>query len=296
MGTTSKYHSRDYWSQMPLVKHPKKMLRYAEHYATGIYSKAEAARRAGYANSSNAVMWLKETREESICPILWDYYDSLRRKNRLKFETTVEAITQELAMIAFSDVTKFVDLPAQEYDRKAHAAQTTWNALQKIAGYEIELKDYHEDVQEEAKKPSGAKKRKLTPPTPPTDKQRELALAFAEMSEAEQIEFMFWRTYQAGSIRIKNREEIPNELLPQIAEISSSKDGIKVKLHDKMSALEKLAKIRKMYDDEKENKGNTAGESIKELHVHVKGSRSTLQVNGERFNVEVSDADMKVTP
>jgi diadenosine tetraphosphate (Ap4A) HIT family hydrolase len=69
-----------------------------------------------------------------------------------------------------------------------------------------------------------------------------------------------------------------------------------VKLHDKMSALEKLAKIRKMYDDEKENKGNTAGETIKELHVHVKGSRSTLQVNGERFNVEVSDADMKVTP
>lgn len=274
METTTSNQGND---QRPLSAHTKKQIRFAEILAKGIYSVAEAARQAGYKQSvadGRAYQWLGKTREASEYPVLWDYYEKLRRENLREFDITAESIARELALIGFSDLTRFIDLPRKEYENKSILAQETEVAVWSVETYRERLEAYEQAIEKQAQQKRG-RKAKLTRPKPPTEKDHRLHTMYAELSEEERRELMVWKNYRAGSIRLKNREEIPEALLPALAEISETKDGIRIKLHDKISALDKLAKWRKMYAADNEEDGG-AGRIVTEINLTVNGTRSTL--------------------
>lgn len=262
--------------EKPLSAHTKKQIRFAEILAKGIYSVAEAARQAGYSPKvadKSAYRWIGKSRDDSEYPVLWDYYEKLRRENLREFDITTEALARELALIAFSDVTRFIDLPRKEYERKAILAQETEVAIWAIETYSDRLREYNQAVEKQAQQKRGRKKI-LTEPKEPTHEQHRLYNQFAELSKDARAELMFWKHYRAGSIRLKNAEEIPSALMPAIAELSETKDGVKLKLHDKISALDKLAKWRKMYAADHEDDGENR--IVTEINLTVNGSRSKL--------------------
>lgn len=280
MPYSQKYKSR------PLNQHPPKLIRYAEILAKGTFSKAEAARQAGYKQSvadGIAWRWIAETREKSEFPVLWDYYEKLRRENLRQFDITADNVAREIALIAFSDVTKFIDLPAAEYERRQRRAKRMREALANVSRYEWELKDY---LERKAKRddPSrrGPKPHVPDPPKEPSEEDKKLAQKWSLLDEDEQAELMRWENYQPGSVRIRNREDIPAALTPAISEISETREGIRVKMHDKISALDKLAKWLKMYQDAPEDENN--GRPV-EVNLVVNGSKSpllkALQTSGE---------------
>jgi hypothetical protein len=276
---------------LPLSAHPKKLIRFAEIYAKGIYTASQAAREVGYAESvarARCHQWIGRTRQESEYPVLWDYYEKLRKENIREFDLNAEAIGNELRLIAFSDITRFMDLPRKEYELKALLAQETERAIICVNEYPALMRDYAEDLSaydravELQDQQKGGRKKKLTRPTEPerpTERQNDLYEKFRLMSDEQRLELMVWKTYRAGSLRLKNAEEIPAALFPVIAELAETRDGIKLKLHDKISALDKLARWKKMYDDKPE-----AGEGVvqvKEINITVNGSKSTLKINQE---------------
>lgn len=283
--TTGKEH-------LPLSAHPRKLVRYAEILATGLFSCAEAARRAGYKSSTAdkcAYAWLGKTREDSEYPNLWDYYNKLRKENLREFDIEVDTIARELALIAFSDVTRFVDLPSKSYEEKARLAWAMEEAVNKVAfypdevvAYQRDLAQYNRDCEIQDSSNSKGRKRKLIQPREPkepTPTQVKLFDDWVAMNEEERSDLMFWKHYRAGSVRLKNREEIPAALTPCVAEISETKDGIRVKLYDKIGALDKLARFKKMYEEEKpEGEG---GHVVKEINIIVNGSKSTLDLTGK---------------
>jgi len=77
------------------------------------------------------------------------------------------------------------------------------------------------------------------------------------------------------TIRVKYIEDIPKELIPSIASIKETKDGIEVKLHSKMDALDKLARITKLFNNEPQDEEPFGGE----INIHVKGTKSPLLVS-----------------
>ena len=264
------------YQEAPLSAHPKKLIRFAELYAKGIHSIAEAARQAGYSAvtaDKSAYAWLGKNRESSEFPVLWDHYEKLRRENLRELDITAHNIARELALIGFSDVTRYIDLPRLDYDRRARLALETEAAIYRIENYEVELEAYTLAVEKQERQTRG-KKVRLVRPRAPTQDQHKLYNAFLMLDKDARAELMVWRSYRSGSIRLKNAEEIPTALLPVIAELSESKDGVKIKLHDKISALDKLAKWQKMYAAEPEDEG--APRTITEINLVVNGSKSRL--------------------
>jgi len=82
-----------------------------------------------------------------------------------------------------------------------------------------------------------------------------------------------WKRYRPGStIRLKCLEDIPSELMPAIAEIHETKEGIRIKLHNKLDALDKLCRIQKLYASELPS----TEDDDKEINIVVNGSRSKL--------------------
>jgi len=74
------------------------------------------------------------------------------------------------------------------------------------------------------------------------------------------------------TVRVKFIEDIPKELIPTIASIKETRDGIEVKLHSKMDALDKLARITKLFNQEPSDEVPFGGE----INIHVNGSKSPL--------------------
>jgi len=262
--------------QRPLSSHTQKQIRFAELYAKGTLSLAEAARQAGYSENvalKVAYRWLGKSRQVSELPVLWDYYERLRRENLRELDITAHNIARELALIGFSDVTRYIDLPRLEYEKKAYLATRTEEAIYRVENYEYELEAYSRAVEKQADQKRG-KKVKLFKPKEPTADQRELYDKFLALDKDDRAELLFWRNYRAGSIRLKNAEEIPAASLPVIAELSETKDGVKIKLHDKISALDKLAKWQKMYAAEPEDEGSPR--LVTEINLVVNGSKSRL--------------------
>jgi phage terminase small subunit len=66
-------------------------------------------------------------------------------------------------------------------------------------------------------------------------------LGFSDVTEAVQV--------KNGKVVIKDTDELPADLRAAISEISQSRDGLKVKFHDKVAALEKLGKHLGMFKD-----------------------------------------------
>jgi phage terminase small subunit len=68
-----------------------------------------AALAAGYSESvasKKAMSWIRETREDSKCPQMWEFYEVLKRdvgKKLLANMVTIDMIVEELACIAFLD-------------------------------------------------------------------------------------------------------------------------------------------------------------------------------------------------
>lgn len=276
---------------LPLSKHPKKLVRFAEIYAKGIYSIAEAARQAGYKPSvahGKAYRWVGKSRQDSEYPILWDYYEKLRKENVREFDIQADTIGRELALIAFSDVTRFIELPRKEYEVKARLALETEAAIlsvqsypDRMTEYARELSQYDRDCEKQDQQKAGKKKKLVRPtePSRPSERENDLYEKFRILTDEERVAFMVWRNYRAGSIRLKNAEEIPDSLLPAIAELKETRDGIALKLHDKISALDKLARWKKMYDDDSDKDAGAV--QVKEINIHVNGSRSTLKITQE---------------
>jgi len=238
--------------EAPLNAHPKKLIRYAEILAKGIYSKAEAARQAGYSQSvahKLAWRWIGDTRQESEMPVLFDYYEKLRKKNLREFDITAETISRELALIGFSDISKFTEMPSKDFYQKSLIAKNTDKALKQLG------KSSYEKLSLEDQK---------------------LVDHYNSLSEDAKIELMIWKEYKAGSIRLKHADEIPASLMPCIAEICETREGLKIKLHDKIAALDKLAKWQRMYDDRVED---LAKSTVKEINITVNGSKSTIKVD-----------------
>lgn len=98
-------------------------------------------------------------------------------------------------------------------------------------------------------------------------------------SDDDESDSKSWKKYRPGSsIKLKCIEDIPAELMPAIAEIHETKEGIRIKLHSKLDALDKLCRIMKMYTDDRGANNELQDYSI---NIEVKGSRSPL-LNGTK--------------
>lgn len=58
------------------------------------------------------------------------------------------------------------------------------------------------------------------------------------------------------TVKVFNTADIPKEKLRAVAEIKQTKDGISIKIHDKVKALEDIAKHLGMFIDKVEHTGN----------------------------------------
>lgn len=104
-------------------------------------------------------------------------------------------------------------------------------------------------------------------------KDMEIDNGLQDVGEDDENDSKSWKKYRPGAvIKLKSIEDIPADLMPAIAEIHETKDGIRIKLHNKLDALDKLCRIQKMFtgeapDDEQDDK---------EINIIVNGSKSKL--------------------
>ena len=73
----------------------------------------KAAINAGYAPSTakaRAAEWIRKTREDSLKPLLFDYYQLLLQDATTAIGISIESCLRELKSIAMSDITKVVKL------------------------------------------------------------------------------------------------------------------------------------------------------------------------------------------
>lgn len=185
----------------------------------------DAALSVGFKHTiaTQASRWIREDRERSSKPWMFDYFAKLLKAKLRHFDVTVDNVLRELTIIGFSDISAFIEIPSQE-----------------------ELKQDALDAK---------------------------ALGFEARQSAQADE---WKKLRLGStIRLKTREQINPALWPAVAEISETKDGIKIKLHNKIAALEKLAKYLAMYQNASADPDDI-GQSVREINLIVEGSRSPL--------------------
>jgi hypothetical protein len=223
----------------PLESLPVRLLRYAEYLASDYGTKTECMRKAGLAEGSASNAYIGPSRERSRYPSLWDYYQKLRDRRLRLFDVNAETIRDELKLIAFSKITNYIHIPT----RRDVARQKLFDAkIRKEMGY--------------------------------TDTEDQALLA-----QEDQLREMVGnddpnRKFKPGeSLKLKCLEDIPEELIPAIASIRETKDGISIKLWNKLDALDKLARICKLYDAEDEGSKATV---IENLTVMVNGSKSDL--------------------
>jgi hypothetical protein len=228
----------------PVEKLSTRHRNYAEILAQGELSKAEAMRRAGFSKSLAAKPdFIGPTRDKSRYPFLFDYYLDLRRRILRLYDVTAETVRDELRLIAFSKLTDFIHVPT----RRDLQRQALFDAkMRKGMGYS--------DPEDEA---LIAQEDEL---------RQELS------GENRAIEKL--RKFSPGrTVKLKAYEDIPEELLPAIASIKETRDGIEIKLHNKLEALDRLARILKLYDDPQVGDKPT---TIETLNVIVNGTKSSL--------------------
>jgi hypothetical protein len=252
-----------------LAELPGRLVRFAELYAQGM-SAAKAARECGYSKNvanGSAYAWIGKTRESSQYPYLWDYYAQIRREKLRLFEVDADSIKNELKLIAFSKIDNYLDLPSKE----VHNAITKLEEQIRKACVELDTKFINPEFKrrEEAGEPTNGIKRIIATPAyyRLEDKIRKLETKLKQK-----------RTGPGAYLRLKFVEDIPAELLPAIAEIRETKEGIAVKLHSKIDALDMLAKISKLYAAEADGGDGTGLATVKEVNLVVNGSKSALMV------------------
>jgi len=185
----------------------------------------DAAKDSGFAENTakgGASTWIREDRDRSRKPHLWDYFQNLLKDKLRLHDITIENVLNELKIIGFSDLSHFIEIPTREdIKREAQVAR------------EADYTSSTDDVFE-------------------------------------------WKKYRPGQmIKLKPFEEIPKQLLPAIAELRETKDGLVIKLHNKLEALEKLCKYVGMYNTIASDP-DEIGSQVKEITLIVEGSRSPL--------------------
>lgn len=194
-----------------------------------------AGLKAGFSKGTAAgsTAWIRAEREDSKKPHLWDIWRKALDKRLRILDVNTENIFRELAIIGFSSIDKFIEFPSR---RDAEL---------------IELKD--------------AKTREFIGIATEKD-QRLIAKYPSETGED------VWKKYQPGvGIRLKSIEDIPKELIPAIAELHETKDGIRIKLHSKLDALDKLCRIKRLFEGPSESPNID-----REINIIVQGSKSKL--------------------
>lgn len=216
-----------------------------------------AARLAGFSESvalRKSNEWIRATREESSKPHLWDAYrKSLDNQLRVA-DIDAAKVIREISLISFSSIDAFIDFPSKQdaLDEQAKDAET--REFMGIASDEDRV------LIEENK------------------------IVHKHSPRVERA----WKSYRAGShIKLKAIEDIPREMMPVIQSIKETKDGIEIKLHSKMDALEKLCKIMKLVPKDDAEEQETID---REINLIVKGSRSPLLIP------QSSTAPTTVTP
>lgn len=216
----------------------KRDLVFVEHLLAG-KSAASSARLAGFteAGSNKACDWIRQTREQSRKPLLFDYWRKRSDANFRILGVTAENILRELAIIGFSSIDKFIDFPS-----KADAAEA----------FEHDAKH-----------------------TPKSKSAFGTLSALSEIeSEDDEDDSKTWKKFRPGSvIKLKCLEDIPADLMPAIAEINETKEGIRIKLHPKLPALQLLAQIMKMVGPIQEKQEDQVDYQI---NISVNGSKSPL--------------------
>lgn len=234
-------------SNKPLEQLSQRHLRYAELLADGRHTKSDCLRLAGFAGSlSDTGQFVGPSRERSKYPALWDYYNKLRRERLRLFEDDARAIRNELQIIAYSKITNFVSIPtAKDLERQALLDAQ----IRRVNGYQDaeddELLGRADEIlrDEIVNEPTQLKKKRLDNLLP------------------------------GSTVRIKCLDDIPEELIPAIASIAETKDGIRLTLWDKIKAIDILAKITRQYDDPNDDRKPTI---IEKLNIIVNGSKSKL--------------------
>lgn len=219
-------------------------LKFAELLAEGNNTKADCMRLAGFSDDgARHPDYIGKTREKSKYPALWDYFQELRNRRLRLFDISAESISAELKILAFSKITDFVDIPSRDDLQK----QAIFDAkIRRSMGYS----DAEDDAllaQENA---------------------------FRQKLSRSKAERKLDQYAPGKTVKLKCLDDIPPELIPAIASLEETRDGIKIKLWNKLDALDKLARIAKLYDDPAAPGDKPT--TIENLTVLVNGSKSDL--------------------
>lgn len=70
---------------------------------------------------------------------------------------------------------------------------------------------------------------------------------------------------QSSGVELIDSATLPDHVARAISEVGNTKDGVKIKFHDKLAALEKLGKHLGLADRTAEKQADTLAEAIKEI-------------------------------
>lgn len=208
-------------------------IKWLNHVLSGD-SAREAGRKCGF-NARKAKYtseWIQSDRERSTRPYLWDMWRAALDRQIRLLDVNPHNIIRELAIIGFSSIDKFIDFPTKADYKREQAKDARTREAMGIAS-----------------------------------KADEDAIIDDE-NDSES-----WKKYRPGSvIKLKCYEDIPADLMPAIAEIHETKEGIRIKLHNKLDALDKLCRIQKMFTSDIASDDD----DDKEINIIVNGSKSKL--------------------
>lgn len=228
--------------EKPLEQLSQRHLRFAEIFSLGNLTKGDAMRSAGFSDSmAKRGDLIGNTREQSKYPSLWDYFQKLRRKRLRLFDVSAESLENELRIIAFSKITDFVSIPTR---RDLQRQQLFDAKIRKSMGYRDDEDDALIALENDLRKDL-------------TEGKNEKLQRFAP----------------GANVKLRCLEDIPEELIPAIRSIKETRDGIELRLYDKLEAIDKLARMRRFYDDPDSGDKPTV---IENLNVIVNGSKSNL--------------------
>ena len=96
--------------------------------------------------------------------------------------------------------------------------------------------------------------------------------------------------WNGRTVTLKNSETLSPELTSLVAEVSETKQGVKIKLHDKLEALDKMAKIVGAYN-EPERQGDIHITKVTVVLAGVDGEASQEETHFVDANYEVLPED-----
>jgi hypothetical protein len=185
---------------------PRRIVRFAELLASG-KTPAEAGKEVGYSASvvkTTVYRYIRKTRESSQYPLLWDYYEELRKEKLRLFDVKVDTIVNELKIVAFSDISNYLDLPSRELHEK-HVRLTD-----KMLEIEQQLEVYNVEISKCKKAKKDKEERELIKAIEISEEAKPL------IEELKKVRKQIRKLEDSPGyyLRLRYKEDIPKELLP----------------------------------------------------------------------------------